>query len=213
MDGTNQRTIDNEHNAGNFSTSPDGQFVAYGAGETAFLYNWEAGVEIFDPRDYGMDSLKGQVITSPAWSPGGEQLAWFVSGFFDGQPTQGFGIFNMWDMTFHLVHPFQSLGMDVTPPPAVWSQDDEWLAISIFDQDLSRSGVWLVNMLNPGQEIFMGTGTSNPVFGPWAPQQKILTYFKFDQSQAKSATWIYDLVSGEHQLAPLPSEAQVIAWR
>jgi hypothetical protein len=213
LDGTNQRTIDNEHNAGNFSTSPDGQFVAYGAGETAFLYNWEAGVEIFDPQDYGMDNPKGQVITSPSWSPGGEQLAWFVSGFFDGQPTQGFGIFNMWDKTFHLVHPFQSLGMDVTPPPAVWSQDDEWLAISIFDQDLSRSGVWLVNMLNPGQEIFMGTGTSNPVFGPWAPQQKILTYFKFDQSQAKSATWIYDLVSGEHQLAPLPSEAQVIAWR
>jgi hypothetical protein len=40
-----------------------------------------------------------------------------------------------------------------------------------------------------------------------------MTYFKFDQEQGESRTWMYDLISGEHQLVPLPSEAQVIAWR
>ena len=156
LDGTGQRTLDNEHNAGNFSTSPDGQLIAYGAGETAFLYNWDTGVEIFDPRVYGMDSPKGQVVTSPSWSPGGNEIAWFVSGFFDGQAAQGFGIFDMLEKTFRLIHPFQSLGMDITPPPAVWSQDGEWLAISVFDQDPARSGVWLVNVLNPNQETLHG---------------------------------------------------------
>lgn len=213
LDGTGQRTLDDEHNAGNFSTSPEGELIAYGAGETAFLYNWDTGVEIFDPRVYGMDSPKGQVITSPSWSPGVAALAWFVSGFFDGQTAQGFGIFDLIDKTFRLIHPFQSLGMDITPPPAVWSQDAEWLAISVFDQDPARSGVWLVNVLNPNQEFFMGTGSSNPVFGPWRDNRKILTYFKFNSTLGESRTWIYDLVSGEHQLAPLPPEAQVIAWR
>jgi hypothetical protein len=68
-------------------------------------------------------------------------------------------------------------------------------------------------LLNPNQEIFMGTASSNPVFGPWRADRKFLTYFKFDQALGESRTWIYDLVSGEHQLAPLPPEAQVIAWR
>jgi Tol biopolymer transport system component len=213
MDGSNQLTIDDEHNAGNFSASPDGQQIAYGAGETAFLFNIGSGIEVFDPRAYGMDSPKGQVITSPSWSPGGDNIAWFVSGYFDGQDTQGFGIFDMFSKSFQLIHPFQSLGMDITPPPAIWSQDGDWIAITVFDQEPARSGVWLVNSLNPNQEIFMGTASSNPVFGPWREDQKLLTYFKFDQSQGDSKTWIYDLVSGEHQLAPLPSEAQVIAWR
>ena len=213
MDGTNQRTLDDEHNAGIFSASPDGQAIAYGAGETAFLYRWESGVEVFDPRDYGMDSPKGQAITSPSWSPGGDKLAWFVSGFFGGAAAQGFGLFDMFSGTFQLIHPFQSLGMDITPPPAVWSQDGEWLAISVFDQDPARSGVWLVNMLNPEQENFMGTGSSNPVFGPWREDRKLLTYFKFDPEQGESKTWMFDLVTGEHQLLPLPAGAQVIAWR
>jgi len=213
MDGTNQRTLDDDNNAGNFSTSPDGQLIAYGAGETAFLYNWDTGVEIFDPRVYGMDSPKGQVITSPSWSPGVDAVAWFVSGFFDGQALQGFGIFDMFEKTFRLIHPFQSLGMDITPPPAVWSQDGEWLAISVYDQDPESTGVWLVNVLNPEQEIFMGIGSSNPVFGPWRGDKKLLTYFKFDQSLGESQSWVFDLVSGEHQLVPLPPEAQVIAWR
>jgi hypothetical protein len=213
MDGTNQRTIDSEHNAVNFAASPDGQLIAYGAGETAFLYSWETGVEIFNPRDYGMDSPKGQIITSPSWSPAGDKLAWFASGFFDDLAVQGFGIFDLFENTFRLIHPFQALGMDITPPAAEWSPDDVWLAISVFDQEPARSGVWLVNMLNPQQEIFMGTGSSNPVFGPWREDRKILTYFKFDQTQGESRTWIYDLVSGQHQLTPLPPEAQVIAWR
>ncbi len=212
MDGTNQRTLDSEHNAGNFAASPDGQVVAYGAGETAFLYNWETGIEVFDPRDYGMDSPKGQSITSPSWSWSVEQLAWVVNGFFSNGNTQGIGIFDLTDKTFQLIHPFKALGMDVTPPTAKWSPDAEWLVISAFDEDPARSGVWLVNLLNPQQEFFMGTSSSNPIFGPWTKEEKILTYFRFDETQGESRTWIYDLVSGEHHLSPLPPEAQVIAW-
>ncbi len=212
IDGSNQRTIDSEHNAGTFAASPDGQLIAYGAGETAFLYNWETGIEEFDPRDYGMDSSKGQSIASPSWSPAGDQLAWIVSGFFGDVETQGIGIFDLTNRTFRLVHPYQALGMDGIPPAAKWSPDEEWLVFSVFDQDPARSGVWLVNRLNPQQEFFMGTFSSNPVFGPWVHDMKILTYSRFDETQGESRTWTYDLVSGEHHLIPLPSDAQVIAW-
>lgn len=213
MDGTDQRTIDNENNAGNFAASPDGQLIAYGAGETAFLYNWDTGVEIFNPREYGMDSPKGQSITSPSWSWNTEQLAWVVNGFFSDGNTQGIGIFNLTDKTFQILHPYKALGIDVTPPGAVWSPDGEWLAFTTIDEDPARSGVWLINLLNPQQEFFMGTSSSNPVFGPWNNEGKILTYFRFDESRGESRTWIFDLASGEQQLSPLPAEAQVIAWR
>lgn len=214
MDGSNQRTIDDENNAGNFAASHDGGTIAYGAGETAFLYHLGEGwIEVFDPREYGMDSPKGQAIASPSWSPAGNELAWSVSGFFENEATQGYGIFDLTNKTFRLIHPYQGLGMDVTPPAAQWSPDGEWLVFSVFDQNPESSGVWLVNLLDPQQEWFMGTGTSNPVFGPWTRGKKILTYSRFDRNSGESKTWAFDLVAGEHQLTPLPSEAQVIAWR
>ncbi|MFC1922909.1 TolB family protein [Chloroflexota bacterium] len=212
MDGTNQRTLDDEHNAGNFSASPDGQKIAYGAGETAFLYDWETGIEVFDPRDYGFDSPKGQAITSPSWSPAGDQLAWYVYGFFNAGETQGIGIFDMFNKTFQLIHPYQALGTDITPPPVKWSPDEEWLVFTAYDQDPSRSGVWLVNLLNPQQEFFMGTASSNPVFGPWREGSKILTYSKHDLESGESQTWTFDLVTGEHKITPLPTNAQIVTW-
>jgi hypothetical protein len=212
MDGSNQRTIDSEHNASNFAASPDGRMIAYGAGETAFLYNWENGIEVFDPRDYGLDSPKGQAITSPSWSPRGDELAWFVYGFFNAGDTQGIGIFDLTNKLFRLIHPYQALGTDLTPPAAQWSPDEKWLVFSVFDQNPESSGVWLVNLLNPQQEFFMGTSSSNPVFGPWTNQKKILTYSRFDETLGVSRTWTFDLVTGEHQLTPLPADAQVITW-
>jgi Tol biopolymer transport system component len=92
-----------------------------------------------------------------------------------------------------------------------WSPDEEWLAFSVIDQDPTRSGLWLVNLLNPQQEFFMCTSGSNPVFGPWVEGQKILTYSRFDDEHGESKTWIFDLATGEHQLTPLPSNAQVVA--
>jgi hypothetical protein len=212
MDGTNQRTIDSEHNAANFAASLDGQTIAYGAGETAFLYNWEKGIEIFDPREFGMDSPKGQAIASPSWAPYSDVLAWSVSGFFENGATQGYGIFDLTEKSFRLIHPYQGLGMDVTPPAAEWSPDGEWLVITVFDQDPESSGVWLVNLQDPQQEFFMGTGTSNPVFGPWTRSEKLLSYSKIDQEAGGNQTWIFDLESGEHQLSPLPPNARVVTW-
>lgn len=211
MDGSNQRTLDDEHNAGNFAVSGDGQMIAYGAGETAFLYNWESGIEIFDPRQYGFDSPKGQAITSPSWL-GIDKLAWYVYGFFNAGETQGIGIFDLTSKTFRLIHPYQALGTDLTPPPVKWSPDDEWLVFTAFDQDPSRSGVWLVNLLNPQQEFFMGTASSNPVFGPWQERRKILTYSRHDIESGESKTWTFDLATGEHQPTPLPTNAQIVTW-
>jgi hypothetical protein len=213
MDGTDQRTIDSEHNAGYFSASPDGQSIAYGVGETAYLFTWETGVQTFDPRQYGMDSPRGMGIASPSWSPAGDKLAWFVSGFFGGQEdSQGFGIFDLQAKIFQLIHPHQMPAGDAIPPAAKWSPDGEWLAISTFDVDQTRNGVWLVNTLNPQQEFFMGSFSGSPVFGPWDKEKKILAYYRYDVSEEASQVWLYDLVSGDHRPASLPPNAQAVAW-
>jgi hypothetical protein len=169
-------------------------------------------VEIFDPRQYGMDSPKGQSIASPSWSPLGDRLAWFVSGLLDGQETSGYGIFDLNAKTFSLVHPYSILGTDGLPPAAHWSPDGEWLAITTFDSNPQRTGVWLVNITDPQQEIFMGQSSGNPVFGPWTAEKKILAYTRFDETAGASQVWIYDLVSDEQQVAPLPPNAQVLKW-
>lgn len=96
------------------------------------------------------------------------------------------------------------------PPGAKLSPDAEWLVISAFDEDPARSGVWLVNLFNPQQEFFMGTSSSNLEFSPWTKEQKLLLYFRFDETQGESRTWTFDLMSGEHQVTPLPPEAQAI---
>ena len=83
----------------------------------------------------------------------------------------------------------------------------------MFDQNPESSGVWLVNLLNPQGELFMGPATGNPVFGSWTGAKKILTYSRLDQELGESKTWAFDLKAGEHQLLPLPSDAQVISWR
>lgn len=213
IDGTNQRTIDSEHNAGNYSASPDGQSIAYGMGETAYLFTWETGVQTFDPLQYGMDSPGGLGIASPSWSPAGDKLSWFVSGSFGGQgDNQGFGIFDLQAKTFQLIHPHQMPAGDAFPPAAKWSPDGEWLAISTFDVDQSRNGVWLVNTLNPQQEFFMGSFSNNPVFGPWGIEKKILAYYRYDESAEGGRAWLYDLVSGEHRPTSLPLNAQAVAW-
>jgi len=212
MDGSNLRAIDPLHNAGKFAASPDGQTIAYGAGQTALLYNWETGVDVFDPRQYGMDSPRGQSIASPSWSPLGDKLAWFVNGIFNDQETSGYGIFDLNAQTFTLVHPFVMPGMDGFPPAAQWSPDGEWLAVTIFDSDPARTGVWLVNTTNPQQEIFMGSLSTNPIFGPWTAEEKIVTYTRFDEAANASQVWIYDLVSGEQQVTSLPPNIQVLKW-
>jgi Tol biopolymer transport system component len=141
MDGSNLRPVDPLHNAGKFAASPDGQTIAYGAGQNGLLFNWETGVELFDPRQFGMNSPKGQAIASPSWSPLGDKLAWFVSGFFNDQEMSGYGIFDLNAQTFTLVHPFNILGTDGFPPAASWSPDGEWLAVSASDSDPLAMGV------------------------------------------------------------------------
>ncbi len=159
-----------------------------------------------------MNSPTGQNIASPSWSPVGDKLAWFVMGFFNGQETSGYAIFDLNNKTSTLVHPFTILGTDGYPPAARWSPDGEWLAVSAADSDPERNGVWLVNTTDPQQEIFMGTLSSNPVFGPWTAEKKIIAYTRFDEASGASQVWTYDLISGERQVTSLPPNAQVMKW-
>lgn len=212
IDGSGLRAIDAESNVAGAAASPSGQEIAYGAGETAYIYNQEGGGQVFDPREFGMDSPKGQFIASPSWSPLGDQLAWFMSGFFDGKETSGYGIFDLSAKTFRLAHPHSMPGMDGIPLAARWSPDGEWLAFESFDADPGRSGIWLVNSADAEQEIFMGAGSGNPVFGPWTAERKVLTYSRFDEAEGASRIWLYDLITNEHHLAPLPASSQVAKW-
>ena len=212
MDGSNLHAVDASNNVGKFAASPDGQTIAWGFGETGFLYKSETGIQTFDPRQYGMNSPWELFIASPSWSPLGDKLAWFAIGSFNGQKMSGYAIFDLNAKTYTLVHPFNMPGTDGFPPAALWSPDGEWLAVNAADSDAERNGIWLVNTANPQQEIFMGSSSGNPIFGPWTADQKIVAYTRYDEATGGSKVWIYDLVSGEQQVTSLPPNAQVLKW-
>jgi hypothetical protein len=96
VDGKEYHILDPDHAFGltQFAPSSDGEAIAYGNGETAWLYR-SGGVERFDPADYGLMVRGGVQINQPAWSPDGQRLAWVVKGSLaaDGGLRVGVALF------------------------------------------------------------------------------------------------------------------------
>jgi len=202
-DGSGYRVLDPEHDAWNFAVSPDGARVAYGLGQTGFIYDLNTDTSTaFDPAEYGVQGVGA--VGSPSWSPDGGRLSWIV-GYQDnpGDPTTfGVAVFFLNDKTHVLLHPHQLPGMDGYPPPAVWSPDGAWLAAQVFDADFERAGLWVLGL--DGTEIYLGG--FNPV---WSPDGSRLLYI--------GQGGVYGLVAaGTWETIPLDLSQKdwfVVDWR
>lgn len=209
-DGSNRMILDDEHQAANFAISPNAQTVAYGWGEKAFLYHWDSGVSEFNPRDYSAELPEDVRISSPDWSPDGKRIAWHVSGNFSEQRQEGYGIFDLEAKTFRLIHPSAGDGRGPGPPwGASWSPDGKWLAVPAWDVDPGKRGIWLVDVNNPDEEVFLGESTVSPV---WSPDGKWLAYHDYQYEQGTNQVWLYNLNTGEHAQTTLPSGAEAVDW-
>jgi Tol biopolymer transport system component len=209
-DGSNRMVLDDEHDAVNFAISPDGQTIAYGWGQTAFLYDRESGMSEFNPRHYSPDLPDDLRIASPDWSPDGVRIAWHVVGSLSEQYQEGYGIFDLEQKTFQLIHPWAGDGRGPGAPwGASWSPDGRWLAITPFEPDLERRGVWLVDVDQPDKEIFMGASTVSPL---WSPDGKWLAYHVDQDEKNTHPVWLYNPEAGEHLETALPPGAWAVDW-
>ncbi len=170
-DGTGYTILDEENNAGLYAVSPDEHTVAYGSGQTTWLYHLDTGTrEIFNPTDYSVTDVA--FLSSPSWSPNGEMLAWIVSGNFGGQEQFALAVFDLKGKVGAIFHPHQLSGLGGFPPGGVWSPDGSYIALNTFDMEKGQPDAWVipvVPLFNRRPEFHLEGG--NPI---WSPDGKYL---------------------------------------
>jgi hypothetical protein len=161
---------DHDTGAGAFALSPDGETIAYGNGDFAWIHRPE-GVEAFDPVAFGLTVAGGLEIAQPAWSHDGTVLAWIVKGNLapDGSSRTGIGIFDLEAGTGRIIHPYPTQGSG-WPSAPVWSPDGEWIVFT--DSSPDRPGLWVSHVDDFQTEVYLGRG-GNPV---WSPTGKWLAF-------------------------------------
>lgn len=212
-DGTGFTAIDEETNVANFSVSPDGRFVAYGFGPTTYITDVELLQRgIFDPTTFGLSTVPGLGLSSPAWSPDGQKIAWMMQGQFEGKDQIAVGLFDLATNTYQILHPYQILGMDGFLGPVIWSPTGEWLAVTTFDGDPARNGIWVISANDPNQttEFFLGTYSVRPVWHPDG-QQLLFTQYQPEEQVSRVLKFQIPTLSIE-SIPEIPPDAYIIGW-
>lgn len=206
LDGSSYRVLDEEHPVGcTYSPSPDGKTIAYGSGRTAWLYNLDTGLEAFEPAGYGLD-LGGEFkLTSPAWSPDGNRLAWILAGDLagDGSPRLGIGIFDLKARTVELLGAFRSGDTDRCPPAPEWSPDGRWLAFEMWADSFDESGLWVASVEAAVLEAHHA-GSGQPV---WSPDGQWLAFREWESGHRLLQPGSWSLLTLD-----LPYNVDLVAW-
>ncbi|GAB4580092.1 MAG: hypothetical protein Fur0022_28310 [Anaerolineales bacterium] len=213
VDGTGFTAIDEEANTGNFSVTQDGRFVAYGIGPTTFIYDLELKQRgLFDPSTFGLVNIKGLSLFSPAWSPNGQMIAWMMNGEFNGMEQIAVGVFDIATNTFQILHPYQILGMDGFLGPVIWSPTGNWLAVTAFDGNPARNGIWIISVTDPNQttEFFLGTYSVRP---HWSPNGEQVVFTQYLQTEQVGRSFVFDLPTlSINPIPEIPEDAYIIGW-
>ncbi len=195
MDGTGYLVLDPDHpSTGNPAVSPDGIWIAYGNGEKGWLFGGEQEPIPFDPADFGLDSLKGQQISHPAWSPDGTKIAWYwLSGLNVGLRS-GVVVFDLVKKSYQLsplVEP-ESENFPVQSP--LWSPDGKWIAYYMQAKADLDSGAWV---MRADAVENMGVHLAGQGFlpGAWNPEGKKLALYSVPEAGVEPGLWVTDTTS------------------
>jgi Tol biopolymer transport system component len=201
IDGQEQRVLDSEYRSNGLpAPAPEGQTIAYDRSGEAWLYDLNTGPRPFDPQTYGVRGI--QRIGSPAWSPDGKQLAWYIGGDF-GQGWQvGIAVFDLETKQGRLLHVYNNLGRGGWFTAPTWSPDGQWLAFSAEDQDQAKAGLWIIRG-NGQEERLIAYGENRLYTLPvWSP----------DGRELAAGRTLYEVGTWRAHPLALPPDAEVVAW-
>jgi Tol biopolymer transport system component len=214
MDGSGYRVLDTEHQTtGTPAVSPDGVWITYGVGETGWLFGGEQEPIPFDPRDYGLESLKGQRISHPSWSPDGTKIAWYWQSVLNVGPRAGVVIFNLVDKTYQLSNLVEPASDEMPAQSPIWNGDGKWLAYLIEAKQPEDSGVWIIRADGQGSPVIHVAGNGF-LPGAWSPDGASLAVVSTPESDPKAGVWLVDASTWELSPVNLPGvfPGRVYGW-
>lgn len=117
--------------------APNGRAAAFDQEAEPWVYWFGIGAVPFNVSAYGFPPLEEPFITHPSWSPSSRYLAWDVSGFLNGEPQSGVGVFDIQQGTSQL-YPYNIAGLDGGRAAVRWSADERYIVIInwVFESSL-----------------------------------------------------------------------------
>jgi Tol biopolymer transport system component len=202
LDGSGYQVLEPEANSiGSASLSPDGTTIAYETADQAWLYSEGSGKVAFDPAAYGVTGVERAL--SPAWSPDGSRLAWWIGGRLNGAAdySLSLAVFDLAGGEATLLHPYTPIGGGGWPINPVWDPSGEWLATQTISEAGTKGNLWVLKA-DGGDEVNLGNG-AYPV---WDPQGSGLIYVEWGQGSFEDSlaklTHIGDWALQDLQLQP-----------
>jgi Tol biopolymer transport system component len=202
LDGSGYLVLEPEASSiGAASLSPDGTTIAYETADQAWLYSEGSGKVAFDPAAYGVTGVERAL--SPAWSPDGSRLAWWIGGRLNGAAdySLSLAVFDLAGGEATLLHPYTPIGGGGWPINPVWDPSGEWLATQTISEAGTKGNLWVLKA-DGGDEVNLGNG-AYPV---WDPQGSGLIYVEWGQGSFEDSvdklTHIGDWALQDLQLQP-----------
>ena len=213
LDGSEYQVISEDMMASLPAPGPDGLTVAFDQGLTGWLYRLGGELQPFDAASFGLPAGPEFHMGSPAWSPDGTRLAWWVSGNVVSPDSihRALVIFDLPSQSYTLLHSHQPVGGSGGWLPApVWSPEGQWLAYITMGE--GAKATLYAGRSDGTQEYNLGDST-NPV---WSPDSTRLIYTAWppvNDSYLSAMTMVLEIASGNTiQLTDFPQGSTPNAW-